>query len=45
MAITVFSVAIAGFSWLASGAIEAGAALGLFSFIGLWLGKQAFVDR
>lgn len=42
MAIALFSVAVATFSWIASGAIEAGMALGLFSFLGLWLGKRAF---
>ena len=42
MAIALFSVAVAAFSWVAAGAIEAGAALGLLSFFGLWLGKRAF---
>lgn len=44
MAIALFSAAVAAFSWIASGAIEAGAALGFFSFLGLWLGKRAFTD-
>lgn len=41
MAIAPFSVAIAAFSVIALGAVEAGAALGLFSFLGLWIGKRA----
>jgi hypothetical protein len=42
MAIALFSVAIAAASYLAFGAAEAGVALGVFAFAGLWLGKRAF---
>ncbi|HEV7338944.1 MULTISPECIES: hypothetical protein [Bosea] len=42
MAIAVFSVAVAAFSGFALAAPEAGVALGLFSFLGLWFGKRAF---
>lgn len=41
MAIAFFSVAIATLGGLALGAVEAGAALGLFSFLGLRLSKRA----
>lgn len=41
MAIACFSIAIAVFGVVALGAIEAGAALGLFSFLGLRLSKRA----
>mgnify|MGYP000925992188 FL=1 len=44
MAIAFFSVAVAVFGSFAMGAVEAGAALGLFSFLGLWFGKRAFTD-
>lgn len=44
MAIVLFSVAVAALSWAASGSVEAGMALGLFSFLGLWFGKRAFTD-
>lgn len=41
MAIGLFSVAIAALAVVALGAIEAGAALGLFAFLGLRLSKRA----
>lgn len=44
MAIALFSVAVAAFSSFVLGTVEVGAALGLFSFLGLWLGKRAFTD-
>lgn len=44
MAVALFSVAVAVFSSFALGTVEVGAALGLFSFLGLWLGKRAFSD-
>ncbi|WP_157089620.1 hypothetical protein [Bosea sp. WAO] len=44
MAIALFSVAMAAFGSLALGTAEAGVALGLFSFLGLWIGRRAFTD-
>lgn len=44
MAIVLFSVAVAAFGGFALGAAEAGVALGLFSFVGLWFGRRAFTD-
>lgn len=44
MATAFFSAAVAIFGGLAMASAEAGAALGLFAFLGLWLGKRAFSD-
>lgn len=44
MAIALFSVAVAAFSGFGLGTVEAGVALGLFSFLGLWFGKRALTD-
>ena len=41
MAIALFSVAVASASYMAFGTAEAGAAIGVFAFAGLWLGKRA----